>query len=140
MPESSREIHIDLQWFGKNACRLPEAIWYSMVPKTSTKADWKMDKLGREISPLEVVSLGNRHLHAVNKGISCKDDALGLEIKTMDAQLVAPGKPSLLNFSNELPDLAGGMHFNLYNNIWGTNFPMWYDEDARFRFVVRVND
>jgi hypothetical protein len=26
------------------------------------------------------------------------------------------------------------MHFNLYNNVWGTNFPMWYEDDARFRF------
>ena len=52
--------------------------------------------------------------------------------------LVAPGKPSLLDFNNDQPDMNGGMHFNLYNNIWGTNFPMWYDEDARFRFRLRI--
>jgi hypothetical protein len=28
------------------------------------------------------------------------------------------------------------MHFNLYNNVWGTNFAMWYDEDSRFRFSL----
>jgi hypothetical protein len=28
------------------------------------------------------------------------------------------------------------LHFNLYNNIWGTNHPMWYDEDAKFRFAL----
>ncbi len=52
--------------------------------------------------------------------------------------LVAPGAPSLLNFKHTQPALEQGFHFNLYNNVWGTNFPMWYDEDARFRFVVRV--
>ena len=31
---------------------------------------------------------------------------------------------------------GGAMHVNLYNNVWGTNFPMWYEEDARFRFVL----
>ena len=51
--------------------------------------------------------------------------------------LVAPGEPSLLNFSNRQPPLQHGMHVNLYNNVWGTNFPMWYAEDARFRFVLR---
>ena len=34
------------------------------------------------------------------------------------------------------PDLTAGVWFNLYNNMWNTNFPLWYDEDARFRFVV----
>jgi len=43
----------------------------------------------------------------------------------------------LLNFSNRQPPLQHGMYVNLYNNIWGTNFPMWYAEDARFRFVLR---
>ena len=31
-------------------------------------------------------------------------------------------------------------HFNLFNNIWNTNFPMWYEDDARFRFVLSVNN
>jgi hypothetical protein len=30
------------------------------------------------------------------------------------------------------------MHFLLFNNLWGTNFPMWSGEDARFRFVLRL--
>ena len=42
----------------------------------------------------------------------------------------------LLNFTNDLPKLEHGMHFNLYNNLWGTNFPMWYEEDMRFRFKL----
>ena len=33
-----------------------------------------------------------------------------------------------------------GMHFLLYDNVWGTNFPMWFGEDARFRFVLRVGE
>ncbi|NOG48471.1 MAG: hypothetical protein HND48_02750 [Chloroflexi bacterium] len=52
--------------------------------------------------------------------------------------LVAPGRPSLLDFHNRLPDMSGGVHFNLYNNVWGTNFPMWFEDDARFRFVLRA--
>ena len=30
------------------------------------------------------------------------------------------------------------IYFNLYNNVWNTNFPMWYDECARFRFTLRL--
>ena len=37
-----------------------------------------------------------------------------------------------------LPDMSGGIHVNLFNNTWGTNYVMWLDDDVRFRFVLRV--
>ncbi len=39
-------------------------------------------------------------------------------------------------FDNRLPDLSLGWELNLHNNVWGTNFPMWFGDDARFRFRV----
>ena len=59
-------------------------------------------------------------------------------LDSLDAPLVAPGLPSLLNFTNLQPALKHGMHFLLYDNLWGTNFPMWYDENARFRFTLSL--
>lgn len=126
-----------LQWFKKPPCRMPEALWLSFCPPAPQPDGWIMNKMGQAMSPLEVVSRGNRHLHAVQKGVSYHDADGNLEIETLDAALVAPGKPSLLNFTNKLPDMRGGMHFNLYNNIWGTNFPMWFEDDALFRFILR---
>jgi hypothetical protein len=61
-----------------------------------------------------------------------------LAIDTLDAPLVAPGEPSLLNYTVRQPPLARGVHVNLLNNIWGTNFPMWFGEPARFRFMLRL--
>jgi len=72
----------------------------------------------------------------VQRGVFYHDSLGGLDILTPDAPLVAPGAPGLMQFANAVPDLAGGMHINLYNNQWGTNHPGWYDEDARFRFSL----
>jgi hypothetical protein len=83
-----------------------------------------------------VVRGGNRKLHAIDRYVAYRDGRDHLFIESMDAPLLAPGQPSLLDFNNKPPPLKKGMHFNLYNNVWGTNFPMWYDEDARFRFVL----
>lgn len=127
-------IEFDLQWFDKQANRLPEAIWFSFSPLALNPAGWKLKKLGQEISPFNVIRNGNRRLHAVNPGVSYQDERASLEIDSLDAALVAPGKRSLLNFTNHQPPIKMGMHFLLYNNLWGTNFPMWYDEDARYRF------
>lgn len=135
-PKDAAEARLTAQWFDKPASRLPEAIWLSFVPAVSSAVEWKMDKLGQPVSPLEVVANGNRHLHAIGRGATVLDGDARLEVETLDAALLAPGEPSLLNFTNDQPNLTKGLHFNLYNNIWGTNFPMWFDEDAKFRFKI----
>ena len=28
------------------------------------------------------------------------------------------------------------MNWDVYNNIWGTTFPMWFDDDMLFRFRI----
>jgi hypothetical protein len=137
-PANRPAIAFELQWFNKPACRLPEALWFSFSPLIEAREGWHMDKLGEPVSPLDVVINGNRKLHAVNMGLSYEDETGGLLIETLDAPLVAPGDRSLLDFNNRQPALSRGVHFLLFDNVWGTNFPMWYDEDARFRFVIRV--
>jgi hypothetical protein len=51
----------------------------------------------------------------------------------------SPGAPSLMNFHDGQPPLRQGMHFNLYNNVWGTNFPMWWEGDFKARFQIRIS-
>ncbi len=136
LPDDKPIIDIDLQWFEKPANRLPEAAWFTFNPMTSVNGEWLMDKMGARISPLNVIKNGNRKLHAVESGINYSDQQGKLAIETLDAALVAPGEPSLLNFNNRQPPMKNGMHFNLLNNVWGTNFPMWYEDDTRFRFQL----
>lgn len=130
-------LAIDLQWFDKPATRLPEAIWCSFRPILNRPDGWRLDKLGREVRPDEVVSGGGRHLHAVESGLRCADGDGTLILDTLDAAWVAPGEPALLRCDNRPQPLAQGMHVNLYNNLFGTNFTAWYDADARFRFRLR---
>lgn len=118
----------ELTWHDKDASRIPEAIWLGLNPPGLDES-FRLIKLGQEIDPLHVVEFGARSLHAVT---ALKTGAF--QLRTLDAPLVAVGQPALLNFNNQLPDLRDGFHFNLYNNVWGTNFPLWYDQHARFRF------
>ena len=97
-----------------------------------------MEKLGQAVSPLEVIRDGNKKLHAVGRGVNYTDAGGRLALISLDAPLMAPGERSLINFNNRQPALSHGMHFLLYDNQWGTNFRMWYDEDARFRFRIEV--
>jgi Domain of unknown function (DUF5054) len=137
-PKSRPAIEIALSCFQKSPTRMPEALWFSFHPVVTPTGAWSMRKTGQEISPSDVVECGNRHLHALLDSISYKDSSGTLAFTTLDATLVALGRPSPLNFSRSQPNFDSGIHFNLFNNAWGTNYIMWYAEDMRFRFAVEA--
>jgi hypothetical protein len=119
---------------------MPEALWLGFNPVLPEGAEWRIEKLGKMISPFEVVENGNRHLHAAGSKVQLSHVKGKMDISPLDSPLVAPGIPSPLNFNNDQPDMQQGMHFCLLNNLWGTNFPMWFEEDCRFRFNVELHD
>lgn len=133
------QIDITLQWFDKMANRLPEAMWFSLVPPVFEGGKWMMDKMGQDVDPRNVVEDGGHKLHAVAEGVSYTDQVSKMMIKTLDAPLVAPGERTMLDFDNTKPAASDGMHFCLYNNVWGTNFVMWFDDDMRFRFKIHCS-
>ena len=134
---SARVLSASLAWPTKPANRLPEALWWSFNPVVAEPDRWRMDKLGQPVSPLDVVRRGGRSLHGVGDGGLTYDGPEGsLRIQTLDAPLVAPGSPNLLDADPPLPDLDRGWHVLLADNCWGTNFPMWIEGAARYR--VRI--
>jgi hypothetical protein len=137
---SLEEMHprllIDVQWFNKNASRLPEALWFSFKPEPLANGEWVIEKLGEEIPFTQMVENGNRHLHAAGRHVVCRNADSAITIFPLDSPLTAPGRRCLLDFNNTQPDLSEGVHFCLFDNLWGTNFPMWFEEDCRFRYII----
>jgi len=133
--ENTPQLQLSVYVQEKPACRIPEALWVSFVPRVAKPQDWLLEKLGEPVSPLDVVRDGNRQLHAVGAG--ARNASGKLELQTIDAPLIAPGAPSLLNFHARQPKLRNGLHVNLLNNVWGTNFPMWIEGALRYRFALR---
>lgn len=124
------KIELDFAWFGKHCSRIPEGVWLGFCLKDSIEA---IEKMGTAIRPDEVVENGNRRMHAIDRKIMMSK----MELETIDAPVISIGEPGLLNFTNEQPDLEKGVYVNLFNNVWGTNFTMWYEDDARFRFALK---
>lgn len=118
--------NIELKWFDKKASRLPQAFWFKIKGLTE---DWELDKLGCWIKPDDII--GSPLISAVNSGIRNKD----VEIEMVDSTLVAPYGRNLLRYN--LAGLKQDLYFNLYNNMWNTNFPQWYSDDSIFRFNVK---
>jgi len=140
LPKNERAVYLTFQCFEKRANRLAEAMWLSFSPHAPHQEGWMLEKINQRVSPHDVMINGNRHLHAVTKTVRYEDTGGSFTLETLDAPLVAPGQRSLLDFNNNPIDMREGVHVNLYNNLWGTAFPQWYEQDMRFRFVIRPGD
>ena len=136
LPDAEPVVEINFSWFEKPANRMPEALWLSFVPAAPDARGWLLDKSGSWISPLDVVTGGNRFMHALQTGAKYKGPEGELGIETLDAPVVALGEKMPVYFSRNPPDLAKGLHFSLFNNGWGTNYVQWFGEDMRFRFRI----
>ena len=138
LPHAEAAVELNFSWFKKPATRMPEALWLSFRPIAPDPSGWMLEKSGEQVAPLDVVTSGNRHMHSLSKGLSYSDQNGTFSLETLDAPVVSLGVKSPLYFSNVARDLSAGVHCNLFNNAWGTNYIMWFGEDMRFRFLVRM--
>lgn len=122
---------IAVSWFDKDANRLTEAVYLNLFPNAD---DVELKKLGCTVKPEEVTVNGSRNLHAV-ESVSFGD----CEIVNVLSPLVSFGGGKILEFDNKYESVRkNGINFVLYNNVWGTNFPLWYEDNARFSFKIRI--
>jgi hypothetical protein len=117
---------IEIKWLGKKASRLPQAFWFKIK---GLEEKWQINKLGQWISPEDIID--SNLISGIDKGVrnGC------VTIESFDCALVAPYGRKLLRYKQE--PCNEDLYFNLYNNIWNTNFPIWYSDDAMFRFKIK---
>jgi len=139
-------VEFNLIWYNKTATRLPEALWFTMSPVTSDPAaNWTIHKVAQNIPLNNIVINGSQHLHGHWNGIQYAGEDGRFDLNALDSGVVAIGLrspfPTPLNYTQKPED---GIHFLLWNNIWSTNYPLWYpyqksDNNCEFRFQFALN-
>lgn len=132
--KNNKKADIALTVFHKPAVRLPEAYWISF--KANHILSIIAEKLGERVDLLDVVEKGNRQMHGIDRYVDLKTTSGIIRIWSEAAFLVNVGEACGLAYSTEYPDKEGGIHFNLSNNLWGTNFSMWNEGSLTYRFTV----
>lgn len=129
-------LQLRLSLRDKPANRMPEASFLSFTPDSAK--DWAFRKMGLWHRPGNYARSGGVQLQAVSavRGEFASSEALVVE--PLDTPLIAPQSWDFMRFCKGLPDFNDGIRFNLHNNKWGTNFPMWWEGDfsARFRIAL----
>lgn len=127
-------LKFNLSWFGKDANRLTEALYLHLFPANDRI---HFVKLGREISPYHVVSMAGRKLHAIEHFILNINQG-NYKFINYHSPVVSLGPGKILEFDNKYEDVSkDGISYVLHDNVWGTNFPLWYEDNASFDFEIR---
>ena len=128
------DIGVELRWFDKDESRIPEGLFLGFGLGYEKGGAVRVEKLSLPVDPYNVREGGNRKLHAspVVEGGSGA-------IRSLHAPLLSVGGRHLYDEDEEYGSPDRGMWYLLHNNRWGTNFPLWYGENALFRFKISIN-
>ena len=125
---------MELEWFGKDENRIPEGLFFGMNLDYKTGAPLTLSKLDLPIDPYHVREGGNRKLHVSPVIRGGKGT-----VQSLHAPLVSVGGRHLYDENEGYGQAEDGMYYLLCNNRWGTNFPLWYGENARFVFHISLD-
>lgn len=126
-------LNIELSWFGKDANRLTEAVYFHLFP---AGGKFEIKKIGEWIDPYDIVENGGKNIHAVQYS-RLKTENGNFIFTNRHSPLLSPGKGKILHYDNKVENIEkDGITYILQNNVWGTNFPLWYEDNARFDFTI----
>ena len=150
------QFAIDVIWYNKTATRLGEATMLSFYP-AAAKGDpscsiYQFDQLVPVADSVTNGSIYQRGGDGFGCNFTSTQCAAGMSVESLDVPLVCPildppKQPTPFPFPAHAEQTYAqmGMGFNLHNNIWNTNYPLWYpfedgvgDENFKARFVVKL--
>lgn len=134
--KNGKRIELTLTIHNKPANRIPEAYWLSFRPEGLEGVS--AQKVGEMVDLTDVVEKGNRQMHGIDGYVDLIANNGTLRITSLDAPLLVVGERNGINYSTKEPDLNQGVHFCLFNNLWGTNFSMWWEGSIKYRFVIEA--
>jgi hypothetical protein len=140
------EITWTVTYFGKQPTRLPESLWMSFIPTiTSSEArTWEANKMAMWVSPYDVANNGSKAIHGIWDGVRLNQGEV--KIRSPEIPLVLFGRVSPLVFLGDSPldekQVAQyGVSFNIFNNQWTTNYPVFlFDSQFKSTFSWKWDD
>lgn len=152
---STSRLNITVSIFNKTSTRLPEALFYRFVPQScSSSPQTCVNKLSQWISTWPIPLGAGTHNHGVgddgfvflpassmnsrkpagstmDRCSSWSSAGPALQVRPWDAGLVSVGTPNPFPAPiRDAPVATEGIASVLYDNIWNTNYIMWWGTPA----------
>ena len=143
---SSEQLNMTLYIVNKTATRLPESLSIYFDPPISDDTKVFVTKLGSQVDVSSVVHNGSQHLHS-SQAITYTFPSISehMTFTSLDTSVLCVGYPNPFPTPPSPPALDDGFAFNIFNNIWGTNYIMWYpymeeNKSSKYRFTFNYKN
>lgn len=136
LPAAEDTFDVELALEDKQATPFVES--GSLIFPLAEEQAYRLGKPGVVIDPeTQIVSCANHALLNLEHEITALGDDVCLTVCAKDTPLASIGAPGIYDYQKEFPrNRKNQLWFNLFNNMWGTNFPQWIEGDLRFRFTL----
>ena len=141
MVTNNTQLNMTLYIVNKTATRLPESLSLYFDPLVNDDTKITVTKLGSQVDIDSVVHNGSQHLHS-SQTITYSFPSISQQMtfESQDTSVLCVGYPNPYPTPPSPPAMDDGFAFNIFNNIWGTNYVMWYpyeeeDKSSKYRFI-----
>ncbi|MBP1964391.1 glycosyl hydrolase-related protein [Paenibacillus aceris] len=114
-----------------------------VFPLKLERPQFRINKLGSVVNPLtDTIRSSSTLLHCCEHFVDISNGFAGMAVIPLDSPLFFIGTNGMWDYEHEYKPEKPELHFNLFNNWWGTNFPQWSGGDLsyRFRLVPHAGD
>jgi len=139
--EARPEIRLQFEGTGKKPDTWPEA-GYFRFPLNITSPQFRQGRLGGIADPAkDFIRSSGQHFQWLRTGVAIFGaDGYGVGICPLETPMISLDRPGGWLSSTEFIPKRANVFFNLFNNIWTTNFRLWNSDDVIASFVLWTFD
>jgi hypothetical protein len=137
LPPAGEELFVSVRLKNKKETPYIESGSF-LVPLAENTPEYLVNKSNAVLNPATDIQEDANHVfYCLENYISAAGDQNGICVIAKDTPLVSLGDTGIYKYRNtyKTPE-EPIMYFNLYNNMWGTNFPQWIGGDLCYRYVL----
>ncbi|MDD3279755.1 MAG: glycoside hydrolase family 38 C-terminal domain-containing protein [Lachnospiraceae bacterium] len=136
LPKAGNEIFVTLDLKDKEKTPYIESGSF-VLDLAGKPEEYLMEKQGQIINPAtDIAPCANHVLYALENFAAADFGTYGLCVRPLDTPLCSIGEDGIYTWRKEYQEQKPQLFFNLFNNMWGTNFPQWIGGNYQYRFAL----
>lgn len=129
-------IDVTLALKGKQASPYAESGTFEL-PLAKKLDRYQTEKNGFVLDPKKDIAEGANHcFYPIEDYAAAMDQTAGLMVMPLDSALLSIGQDGTFQYRKQYRKSDNIFCINLFNNMWGTNFPQWIEGDLVYRFRI----
>ena len=137
LPSLGEELFAELRLSDKQETPFIESGCFSL-PLAADDPQYLINKNGSLLDPAQDIAKNANHVYyALEHMTAARQGNVGLLVLPLDTPLLSLGEDGCYRYRRQYEKSAPILCFNLFNNMWGTNFPQWTGGSFSFRYVLR---